>query len=217
VRLAYVAVTRARDLLVVPACGDQPLPGWLEVLNPALYPPDDAKRQSEPVPGAPSFGAESVIDRGPQGVSPDGDCVRPGLHRPSVGTHTVAWWDPNVLALEAEEHFGVRQQRILEADETGTEVARGEESYNQWREGRSAAIGQASHPTIKVQTATAFAAAASLSESDLRRIQIEIRAPTLSVQAADGSARWFMRCSPQSVLTRAPTKSPRWPRPMQGS
>jgi hypothetical protein len=131
VRLAYVAATRARDLLVVPACGDQPLPGWLEVLNPALHPPDDAKCQSEPVPGAPSFGAESVIDRGPQGVSPDGDCVRPGLHKPCVGTHTVAWWDPNVLALEAEENFGVRQQRILEADETGTEVARGEQSYNQ--------------------------------------------------------------------------------------
>jgi ATP-dependent exoDNAse (exonuclease V) beta subunit len=85
----------------------------------------------------------------------------------------VAWWDPNVLTLEAEEHFGVRQQRVLEADETGTEVARGEQSYNQWTEGRSAAIGHASRPTIKVQTATAFAAAAGLSEPDLRRIQIE--------------------------------------------
>jgi hypothetical protein len=56
-------------------------------------------------------------------MPPDGDCVR-------LGSHTVAWWDPNVLTLEAEEHFGVRQQRILEADETGTEVARGEQSYN---------------------------------------------------------------------------------------
>jgi ATP-dependent exoDNAse (exonuclease V) beta subunit len=173
VRLAYVAATRARDLLVVPACGDQPLPGWLEVLNPALLPADDAKRQSEVVPGAPSFSDDSVAGRGPQGVEPDSGCVRPGLHRPRVGTHTVAWWDPNVLALEAEEHFGVRQQRILEADETGTEVARGEQSYNRWKEGRAAAIGQASRPTIKVQTATASAAAAGLSEPDLRRIQIE--------------------------------------------
>jgi ATP-dependent exoDNAse (exonuclease V) beta subunit len=85
----------------------------------------------------------------------------------------VAWWDPNVLALEAEEHFGVRQQRILEADETGTEVARGEQSYNHWGKGRAVAIGQASRPTIKVQTATAAAAAASFGEPDLRRIQIE--------------------------------------------
>jgi ATP-dependent exoDNAse (exonuclease V) beta subunit len=76
------------------------------------------------------------------------------------------------LALEAEEHFGVRQQRILEADETGTEVARAEQSYNQWKDGRAAAIEQASRPSIKVQTATAFAAAAGLSEPDLRRIQI---------------------------------------------
>jgi hypothetical protein len=85
----------------------------------------------------------------------------------------VAWWDPNVLTLEAEENFGVRQQRILEADETGTEVIRGEQSYNHWREGRATATGQASRPSIKVQTATAFAAAASFSEPDLRRIQIE--------------------------------------------
>jgi ATP-dependent helicase/nuclease subunit A len=67
-RLTYVAATRARDLLVVPACGDRPLAGWLEVLNPALYPPDEAKGQSEPVPGAPSFGQESVVDRGPRGL-----------------------------------------------------------------------------------------------------------------------------------------------------
>ena len=144
VRLAYVAATRARDLLVVPACGDRPLAGWLEVINPALYPPDDAKAQADPVPGAPSFGDESVVDRGPQGMDPTGGCVRPGLHQPQVGTHTVAWWDPNVLGLEAEENVGLRQQRILEADESGAEVARGEQAYIQWKEGRSAAITQAS-------------------------------------------------------------------------
>ena len=30
IRGAYVAATRARDLLVVTTCGDQPLEGWLE-------------------------------------------------------------------------------------------------------------------------------------------------------------------------------------------
>jgi ATP-dependent exoDNAse (exonuclease V) beta subunit len=173
VRLAYVAATRARDLLVVPACGDQPLSGWLQVLNPALCPADDAMGQTEPVPGAPSFGEESVVDRGPKGMAPDGGCVRPGLHKPRAGTHTVAWWDPNVLTLDAEENVGVRQQRILEADESGTEVARGEQSYNQWKEDRSATVAQASLPTIKVQTATVFAAGASLDEADLARIQLE--------------------------------------------
>jgi len=33
IRVAYVAATRARDLLVVPVCGDYPIEGWLEVLD----------------------------------------------------------------------------------------------------------------------------------------------------------------------------------------
>jgi ATP-dependent helicase/nuclease subunit A len=173
VRLTYVAATRARDLLVIPTCGDRPLEGWLEVLNPALLPVDDAKRQSEPVPGAPNFGEDSVVDRGPRGMTPDGGSVRPGLHRPRAGTHTVAWWDPNVLALETEEDVGLRQQRILEADESGTEVARGQQAYNNWIEGRSAALAQASRPSIKAQTVTAFASSADLSDPALARIQLE--------------------------------------------
>ncbi len=40
VRLAYVAATRARDLLVVPALGDEAWEGgWFSPLNRALYPP----------------------------------------------------------------------------------------------------------------------------------------------------------------------------------
>ena len=54
-RLAYVASTRARDLLVVPACGDQPLTGWLEVLNPALYPADCQRAAESPHFGARNF------------------------------------------------------------------------------------------------------------------------------------------------------------------
>jgi ATP-dependent helicase/nuclease subunit A len=37
IRVAYVAATRARDLLVAPVCGDHPIGGWLEVLDPMLY------------------------------------------------------------------------------------------------------------------------------------------------------------------------------------
>src|SRR5208337_2083227 len=86
-RLTYVAATRGRDLLVVPVCGDQPIDGWLEVLNPALYPLEAAKRQSAPVPGSPSFGEESVLDRGAQGVAPPGG----SLHStPLVGPKLAA-------------------------------------------------------------------------------------------------------------------------------
>ena len=48
---AYVAATRARDLLVVPAIGDEPWEGgWLDPLNRALYPPPGARQTAERAP-----------------------------------------------------------------------------------------------------------------------------------------------------------------------
>src|SRR5581483_9260430 len=47
VRVCYVAATRARDLLVVPAVGDSPFDGWLGPLNPALYPPTAERRSCQ--------------------------------------------------------------------------------------------------------------------------------------------------------------------------
>ena len=67
IRVAYVAATRARDLLVAPVCGDQRIEGWLTVLDPVLYPP--LPRHSELVHGAPlpgfwyRFGAASRPER----------------------------------------------------------------------------------------------------------------------------------------------------------
>ena len=81
VRLAYVAATRARDLLVVPAVGDEPYPpdGWIAPLNAADLPASDRRRDAAPAPGCPAFGKDSVLER------PDGDpatslTVAPGLH-----------------------------------------------------------------------------------------------------------------------------------------
>jgi hypothetical protein len=142
VRLAYVAATRARELLVAPVCGDEPIDGWLEVLNPALYPPDEAKRQPRRAVGCPQFGEDSVLDRGVQGVAPPRGSVRPGLHNPRAGAHAAIWWDPAVLALDVEEQMGLRQQRILEADEHGIDAARGEENYVRWNEDRGEAISR---------------------------------------------------------------------------
>src|SRR5262249_45752363 len=51
VRIAYVAATRARDLLVVPAVGDPRRDGdgdgWLDVLRPAIEPARDRRRTPE--------------------------------------------------------------------------------------------------------------------------------------------------------------------------
>ena len=41
IRLLYVAATRARDLIVVPAVGDEESDGWLARLNPVVYPATD--------------------------------------------------------------------------------------------------------------------------------------------------------------------------------
>ena len=81
VRLAYVAATRARDLLVVPAVGDGPHKGgWFEPLHPAIYPPTDARRDPEPAPACPRFGRDSVVER-PDGEPAGPDTVAPGLYR----------------------------------------------------------------------------------------------------------------------------------------
>ena len=63
-RVAYVAATRARDLLVVPAVGDGPYTeGWVAPLNAAIYPAEDARRVQAPGAGCPSFASkDSVLD-----------------------------------------------------------------------------------------------------------------------------------------------------------
>ncbi|RPH57311.1 MAG: ATP-dependent deoxyribonuclease subunit A, partial [Acidobacteria bacterium] len=50
VRVAYVAATRARDLLVIPAVGDEEREGWIEPMNRAIYPPLEDRRQQIPAP-----------------------------------------------------------------------------------------------------------------------------------------------------------------------
>src|SRR5205807_9487330 len=53
-RVAYVAATRARDLLVVAAIGEEEREGgWLSPLHDALYPPKDRWRSPGTAPGCP--------------------------------------------------------------------------------------------------------------------------------------------------------------------
>ena len=90
IRLAYVAATRARDLLVVPAVGDGPHEGgWTSPLHSAIYPDVEIRRSPERPPACPPFGRDSVVDR------PDGDpampeTVSPGLYQLEVDERSVA-------------------------------------------------------------------------------------------------------------------------------
>jgi ATP-dependent exoDNAse (exonuclease V) beta subunit len=114
VRVAYVAATRARDLLVVPAVGDEEQDGWLGPLNKAIYPARDRYRNAGHAFGCPRFGDASIIDR--PFFTSDEPSVKPGLHTPRQGTHEVVWWDPRTLKLVVPPSLGLRQQEILAAD-----------------------------------------------------------------------------------------------------
>ncbi len=81
VRLAYVAATRARDLLVVPAVGDGPYAeGWINPLNQAIYPALAVRRTPDAPPGVGgvTFGLDSVVER-PENDPARSDTVCPGL------------------------------------------------------------------------------------------------------------------------------------------
>jgi ATP-dependent exoDNAse (exonuclease V) beta subunit len=176
VRLAYVAATRARDLLVVPVCGvgvgegggdaANPMQGWLSTLEPAVYPPRETRRKPRRAAfaGVPEFGRESLVD--PPENARDGASVAPGLHRPRAGDHEVVWWDPHALELDREEQVGLRQQRILEADEGGSAAEEGIRAHERWQARRAEALAQGERPSLVVAPVTTLAAAASALEAD---------------------------------------------------
>jgi ATP-dependent exoDNAse (exonuclease V) beta subunit len=175
IRVAYVAATRARDLLVAPVCGDQPIEGWLDVLQPVLYPPNDSRGNSDVAPGCPTFGEDSVLDRGPKGHSPAVGSVRPGLHRPAADGPQVVWWDPTALALEVEEHAALSHQRVLKVDPDGAAAAASEQNYAAWKQEREALLSCASRPSISVQTVTAHARLETSKHSRARPpVQVEM-------------------------------------------
>jgi ATP-dependent exoDNAse (exonuclease V) beta subunit len=159
-RILYVAATRARDLLVVPVVGDERRDGWLGALHPVVHPAEARRRQPESATpsGCPAFGLDSVAVR-PDRAPGRERSVAPGLHVPEVGDHRVVWWDPATLSLAVEETVGLRQQKLLEADESGATSERGIRAHAAWQEARTRVRAGASRPTVVVETATAWAAA----------------------------------------------------------
>ncbi|MBI3474076.1 MAG: UvrD-helicase domain-containing protein [Candidatus Solibacter usitatus] len=146
VRVAYVAATRARDLLVVPAVGDEQLDGWLAPLHKAIYPDKNQARKSAAAPACPRFGEDSAIERPSEIGRPPAGSVRPGLHR--IGEHEVVWWDPHQLRLNEAGKFGLRQEEILAEDSVG-EAGQSILRYQQWRERRAKIVEQGSRPRFQ--------------------------------------------------------------------
>ena len=81
-RLAYVAATRARDILIIPAVGDEVYDGgWLDPLMPAVYPPLESRRHPAAAPGCPAFPSkDTVLTRG------DGDPAKTSTVAPGMFT-----------------------------------------------------------------------------------------------------------------------------------
>ena len=91
VRVAYVAATRARDLLVIPAVGDEECDAGRAVKSGRVS-GAGRFREARPAPGCPAKGDRRVL---PEHSSSDGaQSVMPGLHTPRCGEHSVVWWDP---------------------------------------------------------------------------------------------------------------------------
>jgi ATP-dependent exoDNAse (exonuclease V) beta subunit len=154
VRVAYVAATRARDLLVVPAVGDSRFDdGWIGGLNEALYPAD--RRAAAPAPGCPPFGRDSVKER-PPAVAFEVDPVVPGCH--TREGYDVTWWDPHLLGLGVAARFGIRQEELLGKEAPRAVVEAGLERFAAWQTAHDAAVTTGARASCVVRTATARAA-----------------------------------------------------------
>jgi ATP-dependent exoDNAse (exonuclease V) beta subunit len=158
VRVAYVAATRARDLLVVPTCGDERIEGWYDVLHPLIYPAEAARHNSQTATGCPPFGEDSVRSRGPKGKVPAAGSVRPGEHITLPEGPSIVWWDPAILDLDVEELATLRHQKLLEAPADPNAEAASSAAYALWRNERDTVISGASVPAYAIQTVTSRAA-----------------------------------------------------------
>jgi ATP-dependent exoDNAse (exonuclease V) beta subunit len=148
VRLAYVAATRARDLLVVPTVGDGPWDdGWVSPLNRALYPPRQEYRRSRTAAGCPEFGDRSVLERPERAHGETEISVRPGLHRSDAGEEVV-WWDPGVLDLGVPPNFGLRQEELLSEDEA--RAAEGRHAHEAWIARRKTILEAGARPSERI-------------------------------------------------------------------
>ncbi len=162
VRVAYVAATRARDLLVVPAVGDRPQEGWISPLNTAIYPSIDRCREGAAAEGCPPFGKDSMLDR--ESTLPF-TSVCPGQHTMeaadasgATASHSVVWWDPAALDLGRAPNFGLRREELIAKDAPTKTLQQGLERYHTWRAAREGALERGSTPTLRILTVRARAA-----------------------------------------------------------
>ncbi len=183
-RLAYVAATRARDLLVVPAVGDEPYPGarhgekWLGVMNQALY-PDRPWPLPEPAIGCPGFGRDSVLDRPDAEAAAYATPVRPGRYvlGPASAPFDVTWWDPFTLHLDAELSFGERQKALIDKAAPEDRVREGHQAVDRWAQLHADRLARGAAPSLQVQRVTDAARGMDLPAADVAVLHVASATP----------------------------------------
>jgi len=162
-RIAYVAATRARDLLVVPAVGDEPYEeGWVSPLNEAIYPSENDRREQVVAAGCPVFQSKDSVLVRPAGDPASRSTVCPGEH--AIGTspdaHAVVWWspEPQALALGAQTPFGLRRDDLIVKDVAPDVLRERLDAYQAWKDARASDRAAARRASIDVMTATEAAA-----------------------------------------------------------
>ena len=158
VRTLYVATTRARDVLVVPVAGDTRVEGWVAPLAPAVYPPPSQAPVTQQPPGCPPLRGDCVADI-PDDARRAPSPVRPGLHRPEAGRHEVVWWAPAALRLRVEEDVGLKQKKLLTADERGERSHASIAAHAAWQADRERVRVAGAAASLRVVTATEYARA----------------------------------------------------------
>ncbi len=166
VRLAYVAATRARDLLVVPVLGDAPWEGgWFGPLNRALYPAMDARRDAARGPLCPAFKSKDSVVQRPNDEPAGPATVCPGQHRFDEG-YSVVWWDPNALTLDLKPTFGVRREDLIVKDVPKNIVADGRGQYDRWKLARHDARAAGAVASLSIVTVREWVTAEAATGED---------------------------------------------------
>jgi ATP-dependent exoDNAse (exonuclease V) beta subunit len=182
-RLTYVASTRAKDLLVVPAIGDAAYEGgWLEPVLPAIYPPENVRRSPQAARGVPLFKSKDTVVNRPDGDPATSLTVAPGTF--TFDNYAVTWWDPHSLRLGAESSFGLRRDDLIVKDGDMFAVEERLADYERWRDGRADVIARAARPSVRFTTVTAWAAEAAEKGIDAELADGEIDIVEISGTAA---------------------------------
>src|SRR5206468_10709181 len=103
-------------------------------------------------------------------------------------SYSVTWWDPRALHLGAESSFGLRRDDLIVKEGDMFAVEERLAAYEAWRGVRAKVLEQAARPSVRAQTATAWAvdaAKAGIDEAIVRWNEMGL----ISIPGAAGGRR----------------------------